>query len=37
MKTGLNLRAGELVEVLSKEQILATLDSNGRYEGLPFM
>lgn len=33
----LNLRAGELVEVRSKEEILATLDENGRLDGLPFM
>ena len=31
------LRAGEWVEVRSKEEILASLDSNGRLEGLPFM
>jgi len=31
------LRVGELVEVRSKEEILATLDANGRMEGLPFM
>lgn len=37
MTTSLNLRAGELVEVLSKREILDTLDSNGRYEDLPFM
>jgi hypothetical protein len=33
----LNLRAGELVEVRSKEEILATLDEKGRLDGLPFM
>src|SRR5213593_1790205 len=33
----LNLRAGEIVEVLSKNEILATLDPGGRKEGLPFM
>jgi hypothetical protein len=32
----LNLRAGELVEVRSDEEILRTLDSNGMYEALPF-
>lgn len=37
MEVGLNLCAGEIVEVLSKEEILATLDRNGRYESLPFM
>jgi hypothetical protein len=31
------LRAGDWVEVRSKEEILATLDNNGRLEGLPFM
>jgi hypothetical protein len=29
--------AGELVEVRSKEEILATLDKNGQLEALPFM
>jgi hypothetical protein len=33
----LNLRAGELVEVLSEHEILATLDENGALDGLPFM
>jgi hypothetical protein len=33
----LNLRAGELVEVKSEEEILRTLDSNGTLESLPFM
>jgi hypothetical protein len=31
------LRVGEWVEVRSKEEILATLDSKGRLEGMPFM
>jgi hypothetical protein len=31
------LSAGEWVEVRSKEEILATLDSKGQIEGLPFM
>jgi hypothetical protein len=31
------LRVGDLVEVRSKEEILATLDSSGRLDGLPFM
>ena len=31
------LCAGEWVEVLSKEEILRTLDRDGRLEGLPFM
>jgi hypothetical protein len=35
--TSLQLRAGELVEVRSAEDILATLDARGRFEGLPFM
>jgi hypothetical protein len=30
-------RAGDWVEVLSKEDILGTLDKNGRLDGLPFM
>jgi len=33
----LNLRAGEWVEIRSREEILATLDKNGRLENLPFM
>jgi hypothetical protein len=33
----LNLRAGELVEVRSEEEILATLDDNGELDSLPFM
>ncbi len=33
----LNLRAGELVEVRSKEEILATLDELGQLNALPFM
>jgi hypothetical protein len=33
----LNLRAGEPVEVLSEEEILATLDENGELDSLPFM
>src|SRR5581483_8607451 len=31
------LRAGDLVEVLSAEEILATLDEKGELENLPFM
>ena len=31
------LRAGDLVEVRSKEEILRTLDKNGRLEDMPFM
>jgi hypothetical protein len=34
---GLNLRVGEVVEVRSKDEILATLDSRGALDGLPFM
>ena len=30
-------RAGELVEVRTKEEILATLDREGRIDGMPFM
>jgi hypothetical protein len=33
----LNLRVGEVVEVRSKEEILATLDQRGEFESLPFM
>jgi hypothetical protein len=33
----LNLRAGELVEVRSEEEILATLGDNGELDSLPFM
>lgn len=36
VKTG-GLRAGELVQVRSEEEILATLDEDGRLDGLPFM
>jgi len=31
------LRVGEWVEVRSREEILRTLDSNGRLDGMPFM
>src|SRR5262245_9327670 len=34
---GAMLRVGDVVEVRSKEEILATLDKNGRFEQLPFM
>jgi hypothetical protein len=33
----LNLRIGEVVEVRSQREILATLDENGELEALPFM
>ncbi|WP_433499343.1 hypothetical protein ACQP1K_03030 [Sphaerimonospora sp. CA-214678] len=33
----LNLRVGELVEVRSEEEILATLDDKGELDNLPFM
>lgn len=33
----LNLKAGDWVEVRREEEILATLDENGRLENLPFM
>jgi hypothetical protein len=35
--TELRLRAGEWVQVRSKEEILATLDADGRLDALPFM
>ena len=31
------LRAGDWIEVKSKDEILATLDKNGRLEQMPFM
>ncbi|WP_187436556.1 hypothetical protein [Bradyrhizobium hipponense] len=31
------LRAGDWVEIRTKEEILSTLDKNGRLDGLPFM
>jgi hypothetical protein len=37
MHTVLDLRVGELVEVRSAEEILATLDARGAHEALPFM
>ena len=33
----LGLRAGELVEVLGEDEIMATLDERGELDGLPFM
>ena len=33
----LHLRVGEIVEVRSEAEILATLDENGEVDGLPFM
>ncbi|MCU1240420.1 MAG: hypothetical protein JWO71_1146 [Candidatus Acidoferrum typicum] len=33
----LNLLSGDLIEVRSREEILSTLDSNGRLEAMPFM
>lgn len=36
-ESGLNLKAGEWVEVRSREEILATLDRSGCLESLPFM
>ena len=33
----LDLHAGDLVEILSREEILATLDSRGERDSLPFM
>jgi hypothetical protein len=37
MKGSSQFRAGELVEVRSREEILASLDKNARLDGLPFM
>jgi hypothetical protein len=37
MKNVLNLRVGELVQVKSAEEILATLDERGELDSLPFM
>lgn len=36
-REALGLRAGEWVQVRSREEILATLDENGRLDELPFM
>ena len=36
-RTGRDLRAGDLVQVRSEAEILATLDQDGRLDGLPFM
>jgi hypothetical protein len=33
----MTLRAGDWVQVRSKEEILSTLDANGRLDGMPFM
>src|SRR3954467_14221026 len=37
MKKSLDLKAGDWIEVRAKEEILQTLDKDGRLEGLPFM
>jgi hypothetical protein len=37
MQTVLNLRVGEVVEVRTAEEILATLDEHGALDSLPFM
>src|SRR5205814_10572020 len=37
MRNVLNLRAGELVEVRSAQEILGTLDDRGTLDSLPFM
>jgi hypothetical protein len=37
MKNALNLRVGELVQVKSADEILATLDERGELDSLPFM
>src|SRR5437867_2561545 len=34
---GLEMKVGDWVEVRRREEILATLDSNGELEGMPFM
>jgi glycosyltransferase involved in cell wall biosynthesis len=36
-RTHPGLRVGDIVEVRSREEILATLDENGELDGLPFM
>ena len=33
----LDLKPGEIVEIKDAEQVLATLDSEGKLDGLPFM
>jgi len=35
--TALGLRAGELVEVRTEQEILGTLDEHGKLDGMPFM
>lgn len=37
MSISAKLKVGDWVEVRSKEEILATLDANGRLDGMPFM
>jgi hypothetical protein len=37
MNESLNLRAGDWVEIRSKEEILSTLDKQGEFDELPFM
>lgn len=37
VNSNLGLHVGEVVEVLSREEIRATLDKNGMYENVPFM
>jgi hypothetical protein len=37
LNAGSKLRAGDWVEVRSKEEILRTLDENGQLDGMPFM
>src|SRR5438477_12950512 len=37
MGTSLDLKVGDVVEVRSEAEILATLDENGELESLPFM
>ena len=37
LTSGRRLRAGDWVQVRSKEEIISTLDANGRLDELPFM
>ena len=37
MGASLRLKAGDWVQIRSKEEILQTIDENGRLDGLPFM
>ena len=35
--TSLDLKVGDVVEVRSRAEILATLDANGEHDNMPFM